>query len=418
MSSKRLRVPQLRIVLCAGAIAAALAQPMAAVALGHASETATLTARTTGATNGPTGPPVVRILKGSAVQGRGDVFISPSAGARSAGGLEILSLSGKEIWFKAIPAHETAADFRTQTLYGKPVLTYWVGTGFGGASNGTDYILNQDYQQIAAVKAGDGLRTDGHDFLITPQNTALILSYKIARANLTSIGGAGDQKVMDGIVQEIDIKTGRVLWQWNSADYVPYSASEIPLPSSSNTPWNWFHINAVQLGPDGTLLISSRYTWTVYDVNRKTGVIEWRLGGKNSTFKLQTAAGQSLDDAGEIFAFQHDPVYLGDDTLTVFDNDDGEASHSRTVTIKLNFAMDTATLEASNAQPEGLTVAAMGSVQTLSNGDQFVDWGALPYVSEFSATGRLLFNAELPRGVDSYRGYVLPWSSTTTNNAG
>ncbi len=335
-------------------------------------------------------PPPVKILRGSAVQGKGDIFITPTGGGTSADGPEILSPTGKEIWFKAVPSGETATDFRTQSLDGKTVLTFWVGTHFGGLSNGTDYILNRDYQQIATVKAGNGLRTDGHDFLITPQNTALILSYDTARANLTSIGGEADQKVVDGIVQEIDIKTGKVLWQWNSADHVPFSQSEVPLPESAGTPWDWFHINAVDFGPDGTLLIDSRYTWTVYDVNRSTGSIEWRLGGKDSSFKLETADGQKLDDAGEIFAFQHDPEYLGRDTLTVFDNEDGEYSYSRTATIKLDFATHTATLEKSNAQPEGRIVAAEGSAQTLPNGDQFVDWGSLPYFSEFSASGTLL----------------------------
>jgi hypothetical protein len=36
-------------------------------------------------------------------------------------------------------------------------------------------------------------------------------------------------------------------------------------------------------------------------------------------------------------------------------------------------------------------------------------WGSLPYISEFSSSGRLLFSAELPAGVSSYRAYPLPW---------
>jgi hypothetical protein len=81
-----------------------------------------------------------------------------------------------------------------------------------------------------------------------------------ATADLTSIGGPSDQTVIDGVVQEIDIRTGRVLFQWNSADHVPYGRSEQPLPASASTPWDWFHINAVHLDSDGNLLIDGRDT--------------------------------------------------------------------------------------------------------------------------------------------------------------
>ena len=49
-------------------------------------------------------------------------------------------------------------------------------------------------------------------------------------ANLTSIGGPAHQSVIDGSVQEIDIRTGKVLFQWNSTGHVPYSASTCPGP--------------------------------------------------------------------------------------------------------------------------------------------------------------------------------------------
>ena len=97
------------------------------------------------------------------------------------------------------------------------MLTWWQGTGLGGLAKGTDYIYNDHYQPIATVNAGNGLSADGHEFLITPQNTALILSYTTATADLTSIGGPANQTVIDGVVQEIDIVTGKVLFQWNSA---------------------------------------------------------------------------------------------------------------------------------------------------------------------------------------------------------
>jgi hypothetical protein len=360
-----------------------------------------------------TAPPPVTILTSGASQRDGDFFISPySTGTTYASGPEILSPQGQVIWFKPVPAGQEAADFRTQTYRGHRVLTWWQGTGLGGLSQGTDYIYNDHYQQIAQVNAGNGDSADGHEFLITPWNTALIVAYSTATANLTSIGGPANQTVIDGIVQEVDIKTGRVLFQWNSADHVPYSQSEQPLPASASTPWDWFHVNAVHLTRDGNLLIDARDTWTTYQVSLRTGRIIWRLGGKDSSFTERAAPGQVLDSAGEIFSWQHDPEQVGPDTYTFFDNDSTGAPllpYSRAVTVRLNYRTRVATLVASDAQPEGLSAASQGNAQTLPDGDLVVGWGALPYFSAFGPSGQLLFNAEFPTGVNTYRAYQQPW---------
>ena len=168
------------------------------------------------------------------------------------------------------------------------------------------------------------------------------------------------------------------------------------------------------LDTDGNLLISSRFTWTICKVNLRTGAMMWQLGGKNSTFAIKAAPGQKLDSAGEIFAFQHDPEALGSGVYTVFDDEsDGQStlySSSRAVTISLDLATGTATLIKSVNQPEGLTAGATGSAQTTKNGDLFVSWGGLSYFSEFSPSGKLLFNAKLPVGAGTYRAYRLPWN--------
>ena len=365
------------------------------------------------AADAPTIPPPLTTLTGE-LSGSGDLFLTPvSDGSTYASGPEILGQDGKVVWFHPIPAGQVATDFRTQRYDGQPVLTWWQGTGFGGLSQGTDYIYNDHYQQIAAIHAGNGMPTDGHEFLITPWNTALVLSYVVTTADLTSIGGPADQTVADGVVQEIDIRTGKVLWQWNSADHVPYADSEAPLPPSAGQPWDWFHLNSVHVDTDGNLLINSRHTWTTYKVDRHTGRTIWQLGGKASSFTLTAAPGLALDNAGRIFAWQHDPVAVAPGVYTYFDNESNgptpELASSRVVTVRVDERTRVATLIAADNQPEGLVAPAEGSAQTLPNGDMFVGWGALPYVSEFDRSGHLLFNAAFPAGAGTYRAYLLPW---------
>jgi hypothetical protein len=218
--------------------------------------------------------------------------------------------------------------------------------------------------------------------------------------------------VINGVVQEINIQTGQVLFQWSSEDHVPFSQSEQPLPASASTPWDWFHINAVKLDTNGNLLIDARDTWTTYEVSLQSGNILWQLGGKDSSFALRAAPGQVLDSAGEIFAWQHDPQPLGNDTYTFFDNESSGTPllpYSRAITVQLNQQSKVATLVASENQPEGLSAPSQGNAQTTPGRNLVVGWGALPYFSEFSPSGQLIFNAEFPAGVNTYRAYEFLW---------
>jgi hypothetical protein len=381
---------------------------MAAVlaACGACSLLAAVPGGTASAAGNP-GPPPLTVLTRGADNGNGDIFLAPFGDSSYASGPEIVTPAGKVVWFHPLPAGDSVTDFRTQTYLGQPVLTWWQEDVGGGV------IYDDHFQQIATVTAGNGFAMDVHEFLITPWNTALILADGFTTANLTSIGGLADQQVAVNLVQEIDIKTRRLLFQWNASDYVPYSDSHLPLPTSASQPWDWFHINAVHLDVDGNLLVSSRHTWTVYKVNRRTGKIMWELGGHRSSFTLKAVPGQVLDRAGEIFAWQHDPEGLGNGMYTVFDNEAGVQapllSFSRVVIVHLDLRMHVATLVKSDNQPEGLAVGFGGNAQTTRSGDLFVGWDAQGYISEFSPSGTLRFNAELPSGVLTYRAYRLPW---------
>ncbi len=370
----------------------------------------------------PTAPPPLTFLTPNGPVGNGDIFITPTGDTGAyANGAEILSRSGKVIWFHPAPSGESDFDFRTQTYDGQPVLTFVQGTGLGATATNTDYIYNDHYQEIASFSAGNGLTTDIHEFFITPWNTALITAVSQQAVNLSSIGGLTDQQVLEGSVQEIDIKTGKVLFQWNAQDHIPYSDSEQPLPTTAGSPWDWYHINAVHLGPNGTILVDSRDSWTTTDVNLSNGSVNWIIGGKASTFKQVAGPGQTLNDANDLFAWQHDPEWLGNDEISIFDDESAGTANtgqnvittgavSRVEYITLNFQTDTATLVKSDPQPESLSASSQGNAQPLPGGGAFVGWGNLNYISQFDGAGNLLFNAEFPTGVNTYRAYFLPWN--------
>lgn len=350
--------------------------------------------RATRVVSSPSRPPRLVVVHRSSRNAPGYIFIAPKEG-QTAEGPEIVDDHGRPVWF-----HPGAAstDFRVQSYLGKPVLT-WCERGVG-------YIVDTSYKVVATVHAGNGLDLDGHEFALTPQGTALVTIAHGVPYDLSSVGGPKDGVVVDSIVQEIDVATGRVLFEWHSLDHVPLGESYLPVNADPDS-YDYFHINAVNLDSDGNLLISGRHTWTVYKVDRKTGRILWRLGGKRSDFTL---------GPGVRFAWQHNPLPAGADTIRLFDNENnGEPggrvmAQSRVVWIHLDTASMTATLVKAMAHPAALSVPAQGNAQALDNGDTFVGWGQLGRVSEFDPQGKLLFDATLPGGNDTYRGYRFEWS--------
>jgi outer membrane protein assembly factor BamB len=356
-------------------------------------------------------PPKITILKAEPGVAAGLIFIAPKGAGIGGGhqpgpvGPEIIDNHGRVVWFSPITNGQIAADFRVQSYRGRPVLTWGQQKHFGQVAQGTtvDYILDESYHVVATVRAGDGLNADAHEFLLTPRGTALITIYDVVSRDLSSVGGRRRGKVVEGSVQEVDVATGKVVFAWHSLDDVGLTESYAPLPKSKTAPWDYIHINAVKIDTDGNLLVSGRHTSAVYKLDRHTGRLIWKLGGKKSNFRLGT---------GARFWFQHDTIASGANTLRIFDNEVNPKPvlpYSRVIWLKLDAAAKTATLIRALRHPDGVSAVSQGNAQRLENGDTFVGWGQPGRFSEFDAKGRLIFDATVPKGYDTYRAYRFRW---------
>jgi hypothetical protein len=348
-------------------------------------------------------PPTITVSVKSTATAPGDIFLAPANKLGQPGPL-IMDDRGQPIWFHPLPGKLQAFGFREQHYRGRPVLTWWQGVvsslGFG---RGVDVIYNAHYRRIATVRAAEGYHADLHDFVITPRGTALISVYNPVSADLTSFGGPRNGIVYDCVIQEIDIRTGRVLFEWHSLGHV--GLDETYFKPTKTIPDDYFHLNSIELDRDGNLIVSARNTWTVYKISHRTGQILWRLGGKRSSFRM---------GPGTQFAYQHDAQRQPDGTITIFDNGSNPQVHpqSRAIDLALNMKTMTATLLHQWTHPNRLVANSQGNVQLLPNDDRFVGWGGEPNLTEFSPDGRVLFDAAMAPPDTSYRAYRFPWRAT------
>jgi len=353
-------------------------------------------------------PPPVEVTKRVRAAADGYLFAAPKNGPAEGhpaqDGPLILDAEGQPVWFRPVLEEgQDAMDFKVQTYRGEPVLTWWQGE-HGGWGDGEYLIFDRSYREVARLRAGNGLAGDHHEFLITERDTALITIYSGVRTDLSPFGGPEEATVMDGVVQELDIASGEVLFEWHSLDHVPIEeSSSAPRPDQRGA-YDYFHINSVAEDNDGNLLVGSRKTSCVYKVNRKSGEVVWRFGGKRSDFEM----GEGTD-----FAFQHDARRQADGTITLFDNKGADMGEpSRGVRLRLDEEAVTAELVTEYVLPEDPFAIYQANVQQLANGNVFVGWGSAPYFSEHARDGTLLFEARFPDSVESYRAFRSPWKGT------
>jgi len=326
----------------------------------------------------------------------GDVFVTPQYGPVQNGPM-LLDPSGNLIWFQPVPPNQLATDFRVQQLGSQPVLTWWQGYTNNGSGRGQGVIYNTSYQQLATVQAGNGLQgMDLHEFLVTPQGDAWIIGVSPVHY------GTSKKPLMDAVVQEIDIKTGLVMFEWHALDHVPISESYFNTKSKGYV-FDPYHLNSIAIDNDGNLIVSMRNTWAVYKVNVLTGAIIWTLGSNRSTFKR---------GAGASTVFQHNAIVQSDGSITMFDDGGGPPTvrAGRAVRLSLNTANDTATLVKQYQHSPALNTNFEGNAQTLANGDLFVGWGQQPYFTEFNSGGKTVFDARFRSNTSSYRAYRMPWT--------
>ncbi len=330
------------------------------------------------------------------------------------GGPLLVDDSGQVVWDDPISDPGLIDDLKVVHYNGHDDLAWWQGTVIDqGHGSGTYQLVDNHYQPVTTIAMGNGFAADLHDMIITPQNTAIVEAYAPVTMDTTAEGGVANGTVLDIVVQEVDIATGAVLWEWHSLDHIPLSKSLLAAPNTAASAYDYLHANAVELANNGDLLLSGRHASQVYDINRTTGAIVWTLG-RGGDFTPTFADAQW-------FAFQHDVRVRSDGSISVFDNGAGPAglqnfvhTYSRGLVMTLDLAKKQVSIakEVRLPGPPDLLAASQGDFRELANGDDFIGWGAVGEATEFNAAGTPVLDLQFPTNAQSYRAVKQVWHAT------
>jgi hypothetical protein len=348
--------------------------------------------------------PVVRINRPARGTQSGLIFLAPFSpkGSTRPDGPLITDDRGDLVWFKPVRRRTAVTDLKVQELDGEPVITWWEGRFAVGWGYGAYKVFDTAYRQIATIRPGNGLTSDLHDMQLTDRGTALLMSYDRIKRDLRFVGGVRKGRLIDNVIQEIDLETGLVVFEWHSVGQIPLRASRTR-PEGPRS-WDYFHVNSVEEDTDGNLIISARNTCALYKLDRATGEVLWQLGGRGSDFRM---------GKGSRFCFQHDARRAGPGRISLFDNAAGPpvtGPQSRAIVLGVDESARRVRLVRQYRHPGRILAFNQGSTRVQPNGNVFVGWGAAPVFSEFSPGGRLLFDGRLTRGKGNYRAIRERWT--------
>lgn len=381
----------------------------------------------------------ITIAAGEGIE-TGYLFVAPFAGQEDTAHVQhgprqagpyIFKDNGDLVWSGYGYYSIWATNFQKVQWNGKDVLASFEGDHNPNYGHGHGHItfLDQHYETVRELRAGRHKLSDKHEFQVIDGKTALIQIYQPVPRDLSKFGAYPDQQwIVDAIFQELDIETGRVLFEWSSLEHISPDESVLPINPgqagsgyNSSDAWDYFHINSVDKDRDGNYIVSARDACAVHKINGTDGSIIWRLDGKRSDFEL---------GEGVKFCFQHHARFLAQyddvEVISLYDNSahgtesnrGGEVHTARTSSgkiLKLNTTSWKAELVQGFYPPDDLLSKSQGSTQVLPNKNALVNWGSEGAVTEFLPNGTAIFHAYfdsgfLGEGVQNYRAYRYNWT--------
>jgi hypothetical protein len=260
-----------------------------------------------------------------------------------------------------------------------------------------------------------GTIVDGHEYEELANGHVLVNAYVPGTGvDLSRFGGAANATAAFAEIQELD-RLGRVVWRWNSRRRIHLGETgrwwrnvlSNPKLGSAGQQFDPVHINSIEPGLPGELVISTRHTDAVYGIDRRTGRIAWKLGGTPRPESLRVVG----DPARRLFGGQHDVRLSRGGFLSIFDNGKDRPRRPRVAFYRLDRAAGTATYLGQLNDPGVRTSHCCGSARPLRGGGWLVSWGDNRVVSAFDRRGRLRFRYEL--AAPAFRAVPVPSGAAT-----
>lgn len=275
---------------------------------------------------------------------------------------------------------------------------------FSGGRGNFSYIMNENMVIIDSIQPNP-YWIDFHEILLMPDNTKWVLGIDTRIVDMDTVvpGGQPQATVMGHVVQQMD-NNNNVIFEWNTWDHYKLTDCE-DYYNLTTSLIDYAHVNTIEIDSDTSLLILPRNMNEITKIDRRSGDIIWRMGGKHNEFTFTND-----DTLG--WGWPHDIRKIGDGLFSLFDNgrfNTPSPHYSSGVILQIDELNKTITeISRFTNQPDVLG-EVMGNFQLLPNGNFVTGWGSgfFPNLTEFNPDGTPAL--QMSMNSISYRIYKFNW---------
>jgi len=344
----------------------------------------------------------------------GYIFLTDSYKAAKYGYyVMMLTNDGTVFWYKSLT--NAAFDFKELPNGYLHYAQQYQALSWGGGGYVTHEILDENFNPVESIRAGNGYNAECHDFQMLPNGHALVTGYYMTRVDMSKIVTNGNPAalVAGALIQELDAQRN-VVFQWRSWDHYQFTTQWV---NSTAAVISAFHINCVFEDTDGNLIFSTP-EW-VKKISRQTGDVMWRLGGPDNDF---TFVGITPQQGTNAFG-SHGINRLPNGHVLFYKNSTfGPGATSTVQEYALDETNKIATRIWTYTPSPAVAGASQGDAQHLPNGNTFIGWGGtsgsgLPACTEISDTNVVFQMGFTNAQTTSYRAFRFPFPSASLANS-
>jgi hypothetical protein len=226
---------------------------------------------------------------------------------------------------------------------------------------------------------------DEHDIQRLPNGNYLGIIY-VPRdgVDLSRWGLSAQSRITDNVIIEVNAKN-EIVWSWSVADHIDVEAENVKWRDQSP---DVIHMNSIQYFGNHEIIFSARHLDAVYDIDKPSGAVLWKLGGTPTAQSLTAVHDPyaGVNPPG-LFSGQHDARIVAGGNLTLQDNGTRQARAIRALRFSIDTRSRTATEleQLTDARSNGPGLCC-GGVDRLA-GNWLASWGAATYVTELTPRG-------------------------------
>jgi hypothetical protein len=289
----------------------------------------------------------------------------------------VIDNTGRVVWYVRFP-EGPSLNFQAQSN-GR-----YIARPFTTDSSDLQPVLEFDPLGTVTRRLGcaRGLRPRFHDLLVQHDGSYWVMCDETRVMDLSGVGGVAGAQVTGTVVQHLH-RAGGLVFEWSPFDD-HFEITDVEQVTRSGPTVNWTHGNALDLDPDGNLLVSFRSLSEITKIDTRTGAVLWRMGGRRNQF--------AFPDSRPPFLGQHG-ARAANGELVLLDNF-GQAEGSRAERYVLDEAGRTARLTGTYVPTSATRAALGGTTQNLPGRHTLVAFGDGGVVQEYDGDGTVVWEIE------------------------